>query len=237
MKLASVLTVLTLFLAFTGCQAGGETEVTTTSGKETDQVVTKTIKLPEPELDGEVSLEQSLLGRRSIRSYSGQPLTLVEVSQLMWAAQGITNEAGFRTAPSAGATYPLELYVVAGDVEDLEAGVYRYIPERHELGLLTGGDVRSDLCDAVLSQSWVKDGAISIVVTAIYERTTEKYGERGIRYVHIEVGHATQNLCLQATALGLGLVTVGAFEDEKVSEVLNLPEDEKPLYVIPVGRK
>ena len=238
MRMANVLAVLTLFLAFTGCQTGGETDISSiTSGKETDQVVNNAIKLPEPELDGEISLEQSLLGRRSVRSYTKQPLTLAEVSQLVWAAQGITDDAGHRTAPSAGATYPLELYIVAGNVEELGAGIYHYLPEGHELVYISGGDIRSDLYEAVLSQSAVKDGAISIVITAIYERTTERYGERGIRYVHIEAGHATQNLCLQATALGLGVVTIGAFEDERVSEVLDLPENENPLYVIPVGRK
>jgi SagB-type dehydrogenase family enzyme len=238
MRMANVLAVLTLFLAFTGCQAIGETDISSiTSGKGTDQVVNNAVKLPEPERDGEVSLEQSLLGRRSVRSYTKQPLTLAEVSQLVWAAQGITDDAGHRTAPSAGATYPLELYIVAGNVEELGAGIYHYLPAGHELVYISGGDIRSDLYDATLSQSAVKDGAISIVITAIYERTTERYGERGIRYVHIEAGHATQNLCLQATALGLGVVTIGAFEDERVSEVLDLPENENPLYVIPVGRK
>jgi SagB-type dehydrogenase family enzyme len=238
MRMANVLAVLTLFLAFTGCQAVGETDISSiTSGKGTDQVVNNAVKLPEPERDGEVSLEQSLLGRRSVRSYTKQPLTQAEVSQLLWAAQGITDDAGHRTAPSAGATYPLELYIVAGNVEELGAGIYHYLPAGHELVYISGGDIRSDLYDATLSQSAVKDGAISIVITAIYERTTERYGERGIRYVHIEAGHATQNLCLQATALGLGVVTIGAFEDERVSEVLDLPENENPLYVIPVGRK
>lgn len=236
MKTASLLVIFVLMLVSAGCQNGEAAEVSASPGQETSRIAGKTIKLPEPEHDGDVSLEKSLLGRRSVRSYTGQPLTLAEVSQLLWAAQGITDDGGHRTAPSAGATYPLEIYVVAGDVEDLEDGIYRYIPEQHGLAYLTGGDIRSDLCDASLSQSAVKDGAISIVVTAIYERTTERYGERGIRYVHMEAGHATQNLCLEAVALGLGVVTIGAFEDERVAEVLNLPEDENPLYVIPAGR-
>jgi len=196
-----------------------------------------TIKLPEPQHDSGVSIEQSLLQRRSIRSYTGESLTLPEVSQLLWATQGITDDRGFRTAPSAGGLYPLEVYVVAGNVENLAPGVYRYKPDSHELIPIIAGDRRSELADAALEQSWVKEGAIVIVFAAVYERTTGKYGERGIRYVHIEVGHAAQNLCLQATAIDLGVVTVGAFHDERVVELLNLPGDEQPLYIIPVGKK
>jgi len=195
------------------------------------------ISLPEPRYDGDVSVQQSLLQRRSTRSYTGEPITLQEVSQLLWAAQGITDARGFRTAPSAGALYPLEVYVVAGDVENLAPGVYKYEPCEHELSLIIDGDKRSELADAALAQSWVKEGALAIVFTAVYERTMVKYGERGVRYVHMEVGHAAQNLCLQATAMDLGVVTVGAFNDERVSELLNLPDNEKPLYIIPIGRK
>lgn len=195
------------------------------------------IKLPEPRYDSDVSIEQSLIQRRSVRSYTGEPLTLQEVSQLLWAAQGVTDIRGFRTAPSAGALYPLEVYVVAGDVENLRSGIYKYKPFEHELGLVIDGDKRSELADAALAQSWVEEGAVAIVFTAVYRRTTVKYGERGVRYVHIEVGHAAQNLCLQATAMELGAVTVGAFNDERVAKLLNLPEDEKPMYIIPVGRK
>lgn len=195
------------------------------------------IKLPEPRYDSDVSIEQSLLQRRSIRSFAGEPLTLGEVSQLLWAAQGITDSRGHRTAPSAGALYPLEVFLMAGDVENLVPGIYKYRIEEHELVLLIDGDKRSELADAALGQSSVEQGALAIVFAAVYERTTVKYGERGFRYVHIEVGHAAQNLCLQATAMGLGVVTVGAFDDEPVAEILKLPNDEKPLYIIPVGRK
>ena len=195
------------------------------------------IKLPEPRFDSDVSLEQSLLERRSTRSYTGESLTLRDVSQLLWAAQGITDDRGFRTAPSAGGLYPLEVYIVAGNVENLAPGIYQYGADLHELIPIIAGDRRSELADAAPGQAWVKEGAIVIVFTAVYERTTGKYGERGIRYVHIEAGHATQNLCLQATAMGLGVVTVGAFHDEQVVELLNLPGDEQPLYIIPVGKK
>lgn len=195
------------------------------------------VKLPKPRFDSDVSLEETLSKRRSVRDFTKEPLTLVVVSQLLWAAQGVTDPRGFRTAPSAGATYPLETYLVVGEVEGLAQGVYRYDPAKHALVRVIDGDVRMELAAAALGQSWVKEGTINIVFTAIYERTTRRYGERGIRYVHIEVGHAAQNVCLQAAALNLGAVVVGAFYDDHVKEILNLPRDEHPLYIIPVGRK
>jgi SagB-type dehydrogenase family enzyme len=208
--------------------------VTPTPPPEQESVI---IELPEPRYDSDVSIEQSLLRRRSIRSYTGESLTLQELSQLLWAAQGVTDPKGFRTAPSAGALYPLELYVVAGDVQDLSQGVYRYEPLEHGLVKTMDGDKRLELADAAVWQDCVGEGAIVIVFTAVYERTTVKYGDRGIRYVHMEAGHAAQNLCLQAAAMDLGVVTVEAFYDEEVVELLNISENEQPLYIIPVGRK
>ena len=195
------------------------------------------IKLPEPRYEGEISVEEALLKRRSVRDYTGASLTLQEVSQLLWSAQGITHPRGFRTAPSAGALYPLEVYVVVGEVQNLAQAVYHYKPDEHELVKVMDGDKRAELATAALGQSWVEEGVINIVLTAVYGRTTQKYGDRGIRYVHMEAGHAAQNLCLQAAALELGLVTVGAFHDDQVSEILGLTEDETPLYIIPVGRE
>jgi len=227
-----LVTLAIVLVTFCGCAKPAAIPVPTPSPEQAN-----VINLPEPQYDSDVSIEQSLLNRRSIRSYTGEPLTLEEVSQLLWAAQGITDARGFRTAPSAGALYPLEVYVLAGDVEGLTSGVYRYEPDEHQLTKIIDGDKRAELADASLAQPWVKEGAISIVFTAVYERTTSKYGDRGIRYVHMEAGHAAQNLCLQATAMGLGVVTVGAFDDEQVTKALNIPEDEKPLYIIPVGRK
>jgi len=195
------------------------------------------IELPEPRHDSDVSIEEVLLSRRSVREYTGEPLTLQDVSQLLWAAQGITDPRGYRTAPSAGGTYPLEVYVVVGDVENLAEGVYKYNPLENEIIRVLDGDKREELYVAVLEQTWVREAAIDMVIAAVYERTTEKYGERGVKYVHMEAGHAAQNLCLQATALNLGTVTVGAFHDEQVKELLNLPENVQPLYVMPVGKK
>lgn len=183
------------------------------------------------------SLEELLRERRSVRDYADAPLTQDEVLKLLWAGQGITQARGFRTAPSAGALYPLELYLVAGNVENLAPGVYKYQPTQNTLSLVKDGDVRAGLAAAALGQSSVREGAISIVIAAVYERTTRKYGSRGETYVHIEVGHAAQNICLQATALGLGLVTVGAFNDAGVRIIVGMSQDEIPLYVIPVGRK
>lgn len=194
-------------------------------------------KMPVPRYSSGVSIEESLDKRRSVRDYTGEPLKIEEASQLLWAAQGVTSHWGGRTAPSAGALYPLEVYLVAGDVQDLASGVYRYDPKRHELVMISKGDIRSRLASASLDQDPVRDGAIDLVLTAVYRRTTWKYGERGTRYVHMEAGHAAQNVYLQATAMGLGAVAVGAFYDDKVERLLDLPKDEKPLYIIPVGRR
>jgi len=194
------------------------------------------INLPKPKYTGNTSVEEALYKRRSIRVYKDEALTLREVSQLLWAAQGITDPRGFRTAPSAGALYPLEVYVVIGNVKEIPKGVYKYKPDKHELVKVKSGDVRNELCSAALGQPWVKNGSIIIVFSAVYERTTQKYGNRGIRYVHMEVGHAAQNVYLQAVSLKLGTVTVGAFKDNEVRKILNMPNNEHPLYIMPVGK-
>jgi len=183
------------------------------------------------------SLEELLRQRRSVRDYADAPLRHDEVFKLLWAAQGITRPWGGRTAPSAGALYPLELYLVAGNVEDLAPGVYKYEPAEEKLIHIKDGDMRAVLAAAALGQDCVREAAIDIVIAAVYERTTGKYGSRGERYVHIEVGHAAQNICLQAPALGLGLVTVGAFQDDLVRMIVGMAADETPLYIIPVGRE
>jgi SagB-type dehydrogenase family enzyme len=195
------------------------------------------IILPKPSLSSETSLEQAILNRRSIRDYSESPLSLKEISQILWAAQGITSEDGKRTSPSAGAIYPLELYIVAGNVKGLEKGVYHYNPSKHSITKVLNGDLRAELARASLGQSWVSKAPIDLVFSGVYERTTGRYGERGIRYVHMEVGHAAENVYLQCESLGLGTVVVGAFSDEDVRKLLALPENENPLYVMPIGRK
>lgn len=188
------------------------------------------ISLPEPKLKGTMSLEEAIQRRRSKRSYISQELTLEEISQLLWSVQGITDERmGFRAAPSAGALYPLEIYLVKAD------GLYLYLPDGHRLKRLSEKDLRRPLAQAALWQGFVAQAPIDIVICAVYERVTSKYGKRGVRYTDIEVGHAAQNLHLQAVVLGLGSVPIGAFDDDAVKKVLSLPKDHQPLYIIPVG--
>lgn len=195
-----------------------------------------TIELPSPKYQSDVSVEEALRKRRSVRDFAQEPLRLDEVSQLLWSAQGITDPEGFRTAPSAGALYPLEVFIVVGNVEDLPEGVYRYISRKHELQCMGEKDQRKALGRAALWQGCIADGAAVIVFAGVYERTTRKYGERGVRYVHLEAGHAAQNVYLQAQSLDLATVVVGAFKDDKVRDVLGLSEEEQPLYLMPVGR-
>jgi SagB-type dehydrogenase family enzyme len=194
------------------------------------------ISLPAPQLDSDTSVERALESRRSRRDYPGRPLTLAELSQLLWAAQGITGDRGKRTAPSAGALYPLELLAVARNVAGLPPGVYRYVPASHELESTGAGEEVPSLLPASLMQQWVEQADAVLVFAGVYERTTAKYGERGARYVHIEVGHAAQNVYLQAVSLGLGTTMVGAFDDETVKRILGLKEEEEPLGIMPVGR-
>lgn len=195
------------------------------------------IQLPSPDSHLNCDLNQALQERRSVREYKEGELKLKEVGQLLWAAQGTTSIGGYRTAPSAGALYPLETYLVAGKVEKLEPGVYRYDVRAHTLTRVAGGDKRRALADACLGQSWMSPAPAMIAFAAVYPRTTDRYGERGRRYVHMEVGHAGQNVSLAAVALKLGAVVVAAFDDAQVARVLELPPEEAPLYLMPVGRK
>lgn len=195
------------------------------------------IKLPPPVLTGKISIEEALSQRRSVRDYSDDSLSLQEIAQLLWAAQGITDPGGGRTAPSAGALYPLEIYLVSGKIKDLPAGVFHYKPVDHSLEQLSDDDKLARLYRSALMQGSIKHGSAVIVIAAVFSRTTKKYGERGNRYVYVEAGHAAQNVCLQAISLGAGTVTVGAFRDSAVCRVLELPGDEAPLYLLPVGKK
>ncbi len=187
-----------------------------------------TVDLPAPTRDG-MSLAQALATRRTVRELTGPPLTDGEISQLLWSAQGIT-PARNRTAPSAGATYPTEMYLLTAD------GVFHYRPQRHDLEVVSEDDVRLRLFGGAVGQEAVRDAPAVFVVTAVFARTAVKYGDRAVRYVHVEAGHVAQNILLQATALGLGAVPVGAFDDPAVSELIGLPTDHEPLYLLPVGR-
>ncbi len=188
------------------------------------------LALPSPARSGRMSLEEALARRRSVREFSNKPLSNQQLSQLLWAAQGITHPEGLRTAPSAGALYPLELYILSA------AGFYRYDPQRHELQRRSERDLRPALYRAALEQESVRDAPAVFVITAVYARTARKYGSvRSPRYVHMEAGHAAQNLLLQAVALGLGAVPIGAFNDAGVQQLLGLAAEEQPLYLIPTG--
>jgi SagB-type dehydrogenase family enzyme len=182
-----------------------------------------------------MSIEHALQMRRSVRSYKNDPLTISDISQILWSAQGITSPRGFRTAPSAGALYPLELYVVAGNIISLPPAIYKYKPDDHLLLKIVSGDRRSELSRAALRQSAIRKAPAVLLFCAVYERMTGKYGQRGIRYVHMEIGHAAQNACLQAIALGLNTVVIGAFRDTEVKRIANLAAEEQPQYFVPIG--
>ena len=224
---------LGLVLLFSACSAPGSDA--RTQGL-SDNAGQDEIMLPPPVLESGYALERAIYERVSHRSFTPGPLTLEGVGQLLWAAQGISVDGvtgAKRTAPSAGATHPLEIYLVAGNVEGLEPGVYRYHYARHSLIKTAGEDRREKLAAAALGQRFIVDAAASIVLAAVYDRTMARYGQRGRRYVYMEVGHSTQNVYLQCGPLGLGAVAVGAFADDRVKALLEIAE--APLMIIPVG--
>jgi SagB-type dehydrogenase family enzyme len=188
------------------------------------------ISLPKPRSKGELSLEETISGRRSVRAFSSKELSLEQISQLLWATQGITEQKrGFRAAPSAGALYPLEIYLITSD------GIHYYDVVEHNLEKISVNDVRRELAWASWGQSSIAEAPISVIICAVRSRTTSRYGKRGNRYVDIEVGHAAENLHLQAVALGLGSVPIGAFTDSEIKRILRLPRDTDPVYIIPIG--
>ena len=194
------------------------------------------IKLPAPCLDSKVSLEKALHKRRSIRNYSDNSLSISNVSQILWAAQGITKKrGGLRTAPSAGALYPIELYIAVGKVKGLSQGLYKYNPQKHTILKVMEGDIREKLSNAALKQSCIRRGAVNIIIAGVYKRTALKYGKRAEQYVLMECGAVSQNIYLQSYALNLGTVLVGAFNDDALKSILKLPEDEYPLGIMPIG--
>jgi SagB-type dehydrogenase family enzyme len=201
------------------------------------------VALPAPKTDGKVSIEAALKQRRSVRSFAPTPLTLEEVGQLCWAAQGVTDDKGHRTAPSARATYPLELYVVAGAVTGLSPGLYRYEPARHSLQLVASGDKRADLDQKAVGQSWmpIAKAAAVFVISGNAAKTPgggdPAARERGVHFMWVEAGLAAQGFFLEATALGLGSTYVGGFRPAETQAVLELPSSEEVLAILPVGRR
>jgi SagB-type dehydrogenase family enzyme len=195
------------------------------------------IALPEPKRTGEVSIETTLDQRRSVRSYDSAALSLEEIAQLAWAAQGVTEpQDGLRTAPSAGATFPLEIDLLVAGSDDLEDGVYRYRPREHSLVQRIAGDRRRDLHAAALGQTAILEASVVMVMSGVVSRTARRYGPRAERYVHMEAGHAAQNVYLQANAMHIGTVVIGAFRDEAVASALRLNQGEQALYLMPLGR-
>ncbi len=254
--LAGLLAGLTLGLSVIGCAPGAPTltvspdapasstaldavadSSSSTRGPSPHSGSDVLLRLPSPTTSGGASLNEALAWRRSVRDFTSEPLSPVHLGQLLWAAQGVTSETGARTAPSAGGTYPLEVYVVVGPGSPpLEAGLYRYVPAEHALYALRRGiDLRAQLAAVAGGQHWVADAPVNLVLAGAYERTTGVYGDRGRRYVELEAGHAAQNVLLQATALGLGAAPVGAFDDAGVHRVAEMDASETPLYIIPVG--
>ncbi len=189
------------------------------------------IPLPQPRLSGSMSVEEAIAKRRSVRKYQPQELTLEQISQLLWSAQGITGRKPmFRAAPSAGGLHPLEFYLCRHD------GIWHYEVEAHQLKQIYEGDVRRELAEASWRQAFIGTAPCVFAVSAQFRRSTGTYGDRGrFRYVPMDLGHAAENMLLQAVALGLGAVVVAAFDDSKIAQILHLPANEDPLYLIPVG--
>ncbi len=208
------------------------TESATVGVKEVQQEV---IPLPEPFYKSETSIEEALLKRKSVREYKDEPLELNEIAQLLWAAQGITYTKLRRTTPFAGALYPLEIYLVSGNIKTIEPGIYSYQPADHTLTLIKKGDKRKQLSAAALMQEAPRMAPATIVIAVDYHRTTRKYLKKGNKFVHMEAGHSAQNIYLQAVSLKLGVVCMGAFIGSIVKEILKLTKKQEPLYLIPVG--
>jgi len=197
------------------------------------------VPLPSPSFTGKKSVEEAIKARRTVRHFKAKALNLEQISQILWAAYGVTANDLYKSVPSAGALYPLDIWVAAGKngVEGLEAGVYQYIPKAHRLTQVKAGEVRDDIARASLYQSWMAAAPVIFIITGEYERCTRKYGEKGIPYTYIEAGHAGQNVFLQAGALGLGAGIVGAFHNDVIRQVLGISRNYDPILIMPVGYK
>jgi SagB-type dehydrogenase family enzyme len=198
------------------------------------------LALPSPSRKGTISVEEALNSRRTHRAFQAHALTLKQFSQMLWAAYGVTAVTPGRqlkTAPSAGATYPIDVYAVVGEggVESLASGVYHYRPESHSVRRVSSGDGRTQVASACRRQMWMAPAPLLVVITGEYARCSAKYGPRGVIYTHIEAGHVGQNVFLQAEALGLKAGIVGAFEKEDLGKALHIPAAHEPLLVMPVG--
>ena len=198
-----------------------------------------TVVLPQPDATGKITLEKAIKERKSIREYKKDTLKLKALGQLLWAAQGITHNTILRAAPSAGALYPLELYIVAQNVENLEPGVYKYVIREHSIIKIKNQKEQvkpsTELCDACLEQSCIQHAPCALVMCGVFSKTEAKYGAQAQKYVHMEVGCVAQNIYLQTGALELGTVFVGAFDEKTVAQIIGAKNNEVPLCVMPIG--
>lgn len=241
-KFKFFLTLSIVMLLFTGCSKSRMKEE-----KSGAQIINGNSQLayllPPPQLKGSVTVEQAIAQRRSRRHYRDKKITVEQLSQILWASYGITSREnnvisknGLRAAPSAGALYPLEIYVLAGKVEGIEPGTYKYIPQEHKIIRSIDQDIRAKLCVTALKQKMISEAPVVLFYTAVYSRCTKKYGNRGRdRYVCMDLGHSAENVYLQVEALHLGTCAVGAFNDDEVRKVLQLNPEEEPLYFMPIG--
>lgn len=195
------------------------------------------IKLPQPKIKGNLTLEECIKKRRTIRTFKPHPLVIEDISQLLWAAYGITDDNYKKSVPSAGALYPLDIYAIIGKngVKDLKEGIYHYNSQNHSIRLIKEGDYKDEIVRASLSQSWMKDAPMMILITIEFERITIKYGKRGERYAYMEAGSSYQNVFLQAISLGLSCGIVGAFNDNEIIKICSLPENYLPVIIMPIG--
>lgn len=186
------------------------------------------IYLPDPYFDLRTSLDRSIYKRESIRQFSDREISPEYISLILWAAQGKKGQK--RTVPSAGATYPLEIYAILKN-----QGLFYYDLVKHSLVLQIEENICEDVANASWNQTFICEAPFTVIICAEFSRTTNRYGERGIRYVYMEVGHCAQNIHLKAVDLGLGSVPIGAYVDREVKNILQLPKSLEPLYIIPIG--
>ncbi|MGB4703897.1 MAG: SagB/ThcOx family dehydrogenase [Candidatus Saccharicenans sp.] len=204
-----------------------------------ERPIDRTVALPPTDRKNGSPLYAVLNARRSVREYEDRPVPLEALSQILWAAYGVSFRAGdflFRTAPSAGALYPLELYVAARSVEKLNPGLYHFVPATHSLRQRYEGDLSPLLAEAALDQDFLAEASFNLILTAVFERTTWKYGARGFRYIYLDAGHIVQNAALAAVSLGLGSCPVAAFFDDEVNALVGVnPARESAIYLLAVG--
>ena len=236
----TVLVIIVLLLAFLVAYVALTVFNQSSKVEYQSRVVLGTYSLPAPEVSSSVSVDQAIQNRRSVRSFSTTPLTLNDVSQLLWASQGITDsEKNFRAAPSASRVFPMEMYLVAGNgtVQGLEPGIYHYNPYNNTLEKTVEGDLRYNLSQAADQQKWVNDAPISLVIIGNYQKMRDKYPDERIstRFVDLEAGHIGENIYLESESLGLGTVAIGSFNDDQMINLLKLPSNETPIYIYPVG--